>query len=100
MSGLPSSIRTFRCMPWARPHPLKERCLDILDAIANRKLTANSSVEVLQEILHRYSALGQRLRAVEVMQLFLQIIPAPLPVTHPDLLRAMEVHLRYPRLQA
>ncbi|MGH2583550.1 MAG: type II toxin-antitoxin system VapC family toxin [Dehalococcoidia bacterium] len=81
-------------------HPLKRPCVAILDAIADGSLVATTSVEVLQEILHRYTALGQRERAVEIVRLFLEVIPAPLPVTLPDLLLAMDLHLRHPTLQA
>jgi predicted nucleic acid-binding protein len=72
-------------------HPLKAPCLAILDSVATGKLTAVTDVEVLQEILHRYTALGQRLRAVEVAELFLQI---------EDFLLATQLHSQYVALQA
>jgi hypothetical protein len=62
-------------------HPLKRPCLAILEAVATGALTAVTDVEVLQEILHRYTALGQRTRAAEVARLFLQVVPEALPIT-------------------
>jgi uncharacterized protein len=81
-------------------HPLKARCLAILEAIATNKLTAVTDVEVLQEILHRYSALGQRERAAEVVTLFLRVVPEALPVTRADIPRAIELLRRHAMLQA
>jgi predicted nucleic acid-binding protein len=81
-------------------HPLKRPCLAILEAIARGQLAGVTSVEILQEILHRYSALGQRTRAVEVAGRFLRILPAPFPVTLADLRRAMELLPVYHGLQA
>jgi predicted nucleic acid-binding protein len=81
-------------------HPLKAPCLAILDSVATGKLTAVTDVEVLQEILHRYTALGQRLRAVEVAELLLQIVPDALPVTIEDFLLATQLHSQYVALQA
>lgn len=81
-------------------HPLKQRCVAILEAIARGELVAMTNVEVLQEILHRYTTLGQRTRAVEVAQLFLQIVPEVLPVTKGDFVVAMELHARHAGLQA
>ncbi|MFL5807489.1 MAG: type II toxin-antitoxin system VapC family toxin [Roseiflexaceae bacterium] len=62
-------------------HPLKKPCLAILEAVATGALTAVTDIEVLQEILHRYTALGSRTRAVEVVRLFLQVVPEALPIT-------------------
>jgi hypothetical protein len=39
-------------------HPLKRPCIAILEAIAHDELAAVTNVEVVQEILYRYSALG------------------------------------------
>jgi len=82
------------------PHPLKAPCVAILDAIATGNLAAVTDVEVLQEILHRYTALGQRDRAVEVAELFLQIVPDALPVTIDDFRLAAQLHGQYIALQA
>jgi hypothetical protein len=67
-------------------HPLKEPCVAILAEIARGDLIAATDAEVVQEILHPYSALGQRGRVVEVARLFLTVVPDVLPVTKDDLL--------------
>lgn len=81
-------------------HPLKQPCVDFLEAVARGQIIALTDAEVLQEILHRYSALNQRQRAIEVVRLFLKIVPTVLPITLADVERALDVHQRYERLQA
>jgi len=81
-------------------HPLKSPCLAILDAIARGRLNAVTDAEVFQEILHRYTALGQRARAVEVCELFAQVVTEVWPVTMPVMQRAFALHERYPTIQA
>jgi predicted nucleic acid-binding protein len=81
-------------------HPLKQPCLAILESVARGERTAVTDVEVLQEILHRYTSLGQRTRSVDVAELFLRVVPDALPVTKEDLLLAMNLHLRHDGLHA
>ncbi len=82
------------------PHPLKQPCIGFLEAIARGEIAALTDAEVLHEILHRYSALGQRERAIEVVRLFVQVVPVVLPITLDDAERALEVHEKYAGLQA
>jgi uncharacterized protein len=79
-------------------HPLKAPSVSLLDAIARGRIRAVTSVEVHQEILHRYSALGQRDRAVEVCVSFLEIVPDVLPVTRDDINTALTLHREHPAL--
>jgi hypothetical protein len=81
-------------------HPLKEPCLAILRSIASGELAAVSDVEVCQEILHRYTSLGEREQALHVARLFIKLVPETLPITKEDLLLSLEMHQRYPSLQA
>jgi len=81
-------------------HPLKQSCVDLLEAIARGEVAALTDAEVLQEILHRYSALCQRDRAIEVIQLFTKVVPAVLPITLADVEGALDIHRRYTSLQA
>ena len=81
-------------------HPLKEPCLAILRSIASGELAAVSDVEVCQEILHRYTSLGEREQALHVARLFIKVVPETLPITKEDLLLSLEMHQRYPSLQA
>ncbi len=81
-------------------HPLKQASVAILEAIAQGRLRAVTNVEVVQEMLHQYTALKQRAKAVEVARLFLQIVPEALPITKANLLLALDLHVRYPALTA
>lgn len=81
-------------------HPLKQPCVDFLEAVARGEVTALTDAEVLQEILHRYSALNKRERAIEVVRLFVSVVPTVLPVTLADIEGALDVHQRYRGLQA
>jgi predicted nucleic acid-binding protein len=81
-------------------HPLKQPCVDFLEAVARGEVTALTDAEVLQEILHRYSALNKRERAIEVVRLFVSVVPTVLPVTLADIEGALDVHQRYGELQA
>jgi predicted nucleic acid-binding protein len=81
-------------------HPLKGPCLAILEWAAKNPLVVVTDVEVLQEILHRYSAIGQRDRAVDVAILFSRAVPEALPVTKQSILHAIELWQNHPNLQA
>jgi predicted nucleic acid-binding protein len=80
------------------PHPLKQPCIEILDAIARSEITAVTDVEILQEILHRYISLQQRTRAVEVAEQFVTTVPNVLPVTLMDCVQAMRLLERHPSI--
>jgi predicted nucleic acid-binding protein len=81
-------------------HPLKQPCVDFLEAAARGEIVALTDAEVLQEILHRYSALSQRKQAIEVVRLFVKVVPTVLPITLADVEGALDVHRRYAGLQA
>lgn len=81
-------------------HPLKEPCLAILRSIASGELAAVTDVEVCQEIVHRYTALGEREQALHVARLFMKVVPNVLPIVKEDLLLSLEMHQRYSSLQA
>ena len=81
-------------------HPLKGPCLAILRSIASGELAAVTDVEVCQEIIHRYTALGEREQALHVARLFIKLVPEILPILKEDLLLSLEMHQRYPSLQA
>ena len=81
-------------------HPLKAPCVAILEAIARGELAAVTDAEVLQELLHRYTALGERKRAVEVCRLFLQVVPEVLPITREVIEESLGLHLKFPQLPA
>jgi predicted nucleic acid-binding protein len=65
-------------------HPLKRPCVAILSAVARGDVAAVTDAEVHLEILQRYSALGNRRRAIEVSALFRRAVPDVLAVTRAD----------------
>jgi predicted nucleic acid-binding protein len=81
-------------------HPLKGACLTILEWAAKHPLDVVTDAEVLQEILHRYLAIGQHDRATEVAILFSRTVPEALPVTKQVVLRAIRLSQDHPSLQA
>jgi predicted nucleic acid-binding protein len=80
-------------------HQFKAPCLAILEWAAKNPLAAVTDAEVLQEILHRYSAIGQHDRAVDVALLFSRTVPEALPVTKRNVLRAIQLWQSHPTLQ-
>lgn len=80
-------------------HPMKAPCVAILEAAARGKLDAVTDAEVLQEILHRYTALNQRIRALEICRLFMEVVPTIFPITSGIFASALELHRKISALQ-
>ena len=81
-------------------HPLRGPCEDVLTRVADGELDAVISVEVIQEILHRFisirrSELGE-VQASEAMDFFAPV----LPITHALMRRVPELGRKYPALSA
>jgi predicted nucleic acid-binding protein len=79
-------------------HHYRLPCRRVLEQILNGELNAATNVEVHQEILHRYLALGQPDRAREVSEDFQALVPNVLPVTIQELMRSRELSIKYPGL--
>jgi hypothetical protein len=81
-------------------HDLREPCRRILLEIGSGVLEATTSVEVVQEILHRYMSIRRpdvgRQLATETMDVFAPV----LPVTHALMRRVPDLAERYPDLSA
>lgn len=81
-------------------HDLREPCRRILLKIGSGALEATTSVEVVQEILHRYMSIRRpdvgRQLASETMDVFAPV----LPVTHALMRRVPDLAERYPDLSA
>jgi predicted nucleic acid-binding protein len=74
-----------------REHPLREPSLRLLKRVQEGQIEACTNAEVLQEILHRYSALKRLDLAVAVYEDFARLCPNVLPVTVEDTDRAKEI---------
>ena len=81
-------------------HPHKTDAQRLLErfAIDNRRLV--SDAEVLQEILHRYVAIGRRDAVQPAFQALLSIVDEVLPVTMETLQRARDIVLGSATLSA
>ena len=72
-------------------HPNKPRAQRFLQRVQDRELDACTNTEVLQEILYRYWALGQREFACHVYDLFVAACPVVLAVMLADTDRARDL---------
>ncbi len=67
-----------------RDHPNRSSARRFLEQVRTGDVSACTSVEVLQEILWRYSALGAREMASQIYDLFVEVCPIVLSVTLAD----------------
>ena len=79
-----------------REHPLKGPCVAFLRRVAREEVEALTNTEVLQEILYRYRAIGERERGLHLARLAVdQVGGEVLPVTLADMRRAFGLVTRY-----
>jgi hypothetical protein len=81
-------------------HPLRAACRAVLDRVAGGDFDAVISVEVVQEIVHRFRALRQPGRAASITSDALDLFAPVLPVTHAVVRRIPELVEHYPNLAA
>ena len=79
---------------------LKEPCQRILTRVADGGLDAVVSVEVVQEILHRFMALQRPEQGASIARDTLDLFAPVLPVTHAVMRRMPELVEAYPDLAA
>lgn len=80
------------------PHRYKNACADIVEGIADGRVQAVTNVEIIQEILYRYTRLDERARAMTLAQWILQIMTSILPVTRADVAAAIEIMQAIPQV--
>ena len=82
------------------PHPLRDEARRTLEAlvIAGEKLV--TSAEVLQEILHRYTAIRRPEAIHPAFSALLDLVDEVFPITVDDTLRAREVLFSVPGLSS
>ena len=81
-------------------HPLQRPCREIVDGIGDRSIVAATSVEVVQEILHRYLAIGRAPGGLTLAEQTMDLFAPLLPITHALMRRVPELARRYPDLSA
>jgi predicted nucleic acid-binding protein len=83
-----------------REHPLRAPSLRFLDMVADGSVQAVTSVEVVQEILHRYISLDRPDLAGTVALDALDLFAPVVPITHALMRRVPELARKYPQLDA
>jgi predicted nucleic acid-binding protein len=81
-------------------HELKEPCQRILSRVADGELDAVVSVEVVQEIVHRFMALRRPELGASIASDTLDLFAPVLPVTHAVMRRMPELVGAHPTLAA
>jgi predicted nucleic acid-binding protein len=76
-------------------HPLREPSQILLGRVADGRLDATSSVEVVQEILHRFTALGRAAVGAAMARHTLDLFAPLLPLTEAVMRRVPELVERY-----
>lgn len=74
----------------------KKKCREILEKAAKEELDGVTDVEVFQEILYRYYAIGQLGAGHEIFGHFKQIVSKVFPVIDRDVFDADELLTKYP----
>lgn len=73
------------------PHPRKTETQILLERLVAAGERMATDAEVLQEILHRYTAIGRRESIAPAIQLTLDIVDEIYPIEKADVLRASEI---------
>ncbi len=77
------------------PHTYRDACQWVMTQIAGDRLQVVIDAEVIQEILHRYGALGRYADAVNMARDVMTVVPQILPVTAADMQTAVTVFQQY-----
>jgi predicted nucleic acid-binding protein len=81
-------------------HPLREPCRRIIDRAADGSIDAVTSVEVIQEILHRFLATGRADDGATLAERTQDLFAPVLPITHALMRGIPPLAGRYPGLSA
>jgi len=81
-------------------HPLKLPCTKIIKLIAAREISAVTSAEVAQEVLHRYTSIGKRDVGVNSVRRIITLLSPLLFINEEIILRASELLQKYSFLNA
>jgi len=79
-------------------HPLREACRSIMIRVGDGQLEAVTSVEVVQEILHRFISIRRPGIGVEIARVTMDAFAPVLPITHALMRRVPDLAARYPSL--
>lgn len=72
-------------------HPLREPCRRLVSAVADGRVAATTTVEVVQEFVHVRSRRRTRADAAELGAAYVRLLSPLLPVTQDDLLQGLQL---------
>ena len=81
-------------------HPMREPSRRLLEAAVHGRIDAMTSAEVIQEIHHRFVALGDRTRGAAMAEAALDIFAPVLPVTDAVMRRMTDLVVEFKGLSA
>ncbi|MBI3929971.1 MAG: type II toxin-antitoxin system VapC family toxin [Armatimonadetes bacterium] len=81
-------------------HPYRLPCQAILRGLIDGKIEGCTDVEVFQEILRRYFAIGRRAEAIQLLRDVPAVLPSILSIRREELLVIPDLATRYPHLTA
>ena len=81
-------------------HPLREPSRRVMSRIGEGELDGVTSVEVVQEILHRFVSVGRTDVGAEQAREAMDFFAPVLPITHALMRRVPELARKYPTLDA
>lgn len=81
-------------------HALRGACRRIIEGIRDGDIDATTSVEVIQEIGHRFVSIREPAMARRLMADTLDLFAPVLPISHAVVRRVPDLLDRYPHLQA
>ena len=81
-------------------HPLRAPCRRVMLAIGSGELAAVTSVEVVQELLHRFIAIRRREIGRQLASDAMDTFAPVLPISHALMRRVPDLAARYPQLAA
>ncbi|MBI2954448.1 MAG: type II toxin-antitoxin system VapC family toxin [Chloroflexi bacterium] len=76
-------------------HPCKAACVWVMEEIAEGRLEAAIDTEIVQEILHRYGAIGRWELGVKMAANLLDLVTTVYPVTVKDVRKTIELFEEY-----
>ncbi|MDF1597589.1 MAG: PIN domain-containing protein [Acidimicrobiia bacterium] len=81
-------------------HPMRQPCRELIDAVVDGRLDAAVSLEVVQEILHRFSGSGRRDVGAAMAKAILDLFAPVLPITERMMRRMPALFAEYEDLSA
>lgn len=82
------------------PHPMRSHCVDLLTAVVERRIEAVTSAEVIQEILHRFTAIDRRPVGAQMAEAALDLFAPVLPINEAIMRKMPNLVTKYRDLSA